>query len=661
MNRAKTRRNKRLADKSAKKINSTEESSSILAEQGPPLAIQQVIDLAVQHHQAGDLLKAEGLYQQILQADPNQPIALHFLGLLSHQTGESNRAVQLIGNALKIKPDYAEAHCNLGLSLKDLGRFDEAVASYIKALAIRPDSALVHSNMGIALKALGQLDQAVASYKKALAIKPDYAEAYSNLGNALRELGQLDEAVENFHKAIVFNPNYAEAYFNRGLTLYALGKLDEAVASYNMTLAIKPSYAEAHYNLGNVIRDMGILDEAVTSYNKAITIKPDYAEAYSNLGNVLKDLGKLDEAMASYNKAITIEPDFVDVHNNLGLLHHDLGKFDKAEVNFNMALSLKPDLAEAHYNLGNTLKDLRKLDAAVACYKKSIVIKSDFAEAYSNLGNILITQGKLEDALKSFNMVQTPYSQAKILECLYALEQYSDFYLKLDKLIKDDTTNIAAASISAFASQQLDRADPYPFCKKSMDSIHVYSCLEGAEDTDKFLCRLVDELENRTSIWNPKGKTTKGGFQSRSDLFINSTGVLADLKKILWARIKKYRSEVISQDSDFIKMFPEEAMLSGWFVRLKKGGYQTEHIHPGGWLSGVIYLRVPKASNNEEGSIEFGLWGYNYPILDENYPRKQIKPKNGDLVLFPSSLFHRTIPFHSDKERVCIAFDLVPK
>jgi Tfp pilus assembly protein PilF len=43
------------------------------------LTIQQAIDLAVQHHQAGDLPKAESVYQQILQTDPNQPVALHLL------------------------------------------------------------------------------------------------------------------------------------------------------------------------------------------------------------------------------------------------------------------------------------------------------------------------------------------------------------------------------------------------------------------------------------------------------------------------------------------------------------------------------------------------------------------------------------------------------
>ena len=70
-------------------------------------SFQQTLDLALQHHIAGDLSKAENIYQQILQTDPNCPDALHLLGVISHQAGKSNRAVDLIKKALIVKPDYA--------------------------------------------------------------------------------------------------------------------------------------------------------------------------------------------------------------------------------------------------------------------------------------------------------------------------------------------------------------------------------------------------------------------------------------------------------------------------------------------------------------------------------------------------------------------------
>ena len=85
------------------------------------LTLQEAIDLAVQHHTSGDLSEAENLYQQVLQADPNQPVALHFLGVIAHQRGDNDRAVDLITKALALKPDYAEAYFNLANILMELG------------------------------------------------------------------------------------------------------------------------------------------------------------------------------------------------------------------------------------------------------------------------------------------------------------------------------------------------------------------------------------------------------------------------------------------------------------------------------------------------------------------------------------------------------------
>ena len=81
-----------------------------MPEQQQRLTIQQAIDLAVQHHNAGRLPQAERIYQQILQIDPNQPVALHLLGVIAHQVGKNDTAVDLIARALALKPDYAEAY-----------------------------------------------------------------------------------------------------------------------------------------------------------------------------------------------------------------------------------------------------------------------------------------------------------------------------------------------------------------------------------------------------------------------------------------------------------------------------------------------------------------------------------------------------------------------
>ena len=52
--------------------------------------------------------------------------------------------------------------------------------------------------------------------------------------------------------------------------------------------------------------------------------------------------------------------------------------------------------------------------------------------------------------------------------------------------------------------------------------------------------------------------------------------------------------------------------LFGWHVILKQQGYQDPHIHPSGWLSGVIYLKVVPSLEKNEGAIEFSLNAQNY-------------------------------------------------
>ena len=67
---------------------------------------------------------------------------------------------------------------------------------------------------------------------------------------------------------------------------------------------------------------------------------------------------------------------------------------------------------------------------------------------------------------------------------------------------------------------------------------------------------------------------------------------------------------------------------------------------------------VPALEKNE-GAIEFSLNG-------EDYHHKKsssliFQPEMGDIVFFPSSLHHKTIPFTTDTDRIIVSFDLMPE
>ena len=66
-------------------------------------------------------------------------------------------------------------------------------------------------------------------------------------------------------------------------------------------------------------------------------------------------------------------------------------------------------------------------------------------------------------------------------------------------------------------------------------------------------------------------------------------------------------------------------------------------------------------SNDKKRSIKFSLDGGIYPKKNHDFPEKIVNLETGDIVLFPSSIFHSTIPFSSKKNRITLAFDVRPK
>ncbi len=87
------------------------------------------LQMALKHHQSGQLQRADSIYQQILQKNPKQPDALNLSGLIAHQTGNNVKAAKLINKAIlnNLKnPDYY----NLGIVLSALGKRRDAIHAY---------------------------------------------------------------------------------------------------------------------------------------------------------------------------------------------------------------------------------------------------------------------------------------------------------------------------------------------------------------------------------------------------------------------------------------------------------------------------------------------------------------------------------------------------
>lgn len=150
------------------------------------------------HHQAGRIDRAEALYLQALEAQPDNADALFLLSVLQHKRGNALEAVNLLTKALAIASNHPEACYNLGVALRDLGRPAEAEASYREALRLRPDCPETHNNLGVALSDLGRPAEALACYDRVLAIRPDDVSAHFGRSRPLLLRGEYAEGWREF-------------------------------------------------------------------------------------------------------------------------------------------------------------------------------------------------------------------------------------------------------------------------------------------------------------------------------------------------------------------------------------------------------------------------------------------------------------------------------
>jgi tetratricopeptide (TPR) repeat protein len=111
------------------------------------------LQMAVAAHRAGRLDEAERLYRTVLATEPDDPNALHLLGVVYRQRGRPQEAAALIAQALQRAPALADAHANLANAYSDMHRFDAAADSYGTALLLGGGGSDTQSRLIVALQA----------------------------------------------------------------------------------------------------------------------------------------------------------------------------------------------------------------------------------------------------------------------------------------------------------------------------------------------------------------------------------------------------------------------------------------------------------------------------------------------------------------------------
>ena len=214
-------------------------------------------------------------------------------------------------------------------------------------------------------------------------------------------------------------------------------------------------------------------------------------------------------------------------------------------------------------------------------------------------------------------------------------------------------------AISNYASSQLNINNNYKFCSNPIECVKKFDLIEEKTLDNFYLQKIEKDILKKT---NKVNTPVVIGFKSVGNLYDIKTPSIHNLKKIIKKYINIYKKKFKEKNSTLIKYWPKKYNINAWYIRLKRGGEVLSHIHDG-WLSGVFYVKKDDKKNisfSKEGELEVSYKLSNLKEFKENNFKKTIYVNKGNLILFPSSLPHRVVPYKGSQARLSIAFDMKP-
>jgi tetratricopeptide (TPR) repeat protein len=586
-----------------------------------------------------------------------------------YETRQYEAAMQLLVNLSRVAPGQAGVWQLLGLAHSQLENAEQAEASFLRALELSPRDPQTLNNLGILYRKTERFEEARAAYCKAVAIQPGFAQAWYNLGLLCNHLEEWADAEAAFGKVLARVPNHAGALVGLGVALGNQRRYAEAIEAYQAALAQDGQRLEALHNLGVALKIEGRWPEAVECLQKAAQIAPDNPRVMHNLGAALRLAGRTDEALAALSRAVELDPDDLDNHHWLSELLWAQGREDFVR-SFESARNRRPQNADLRLQLGLHLMYAGRHEEAERELRDALGFAPERFDIRQALGSVMHEMERYDESLAEFEtaLAQSP-GNLTILDgmghVLLGMGEPDRGLKVFQDLLRHQPHSVAWWAMKATALRMLG-AEEYNWLY-DFDQLVLMTDIEvpaGYRNITEFNEALLAELDQyHYDLRHPLRQSVKGGTQTTDHLFHIQEPHIQMLKRAMEEQINAFVAGLKPDPAHptLCNISKKTEFIGAWSIKNPRGGFHLNHHHDEGWFSGPYYVQLPAVIRADDathqGWVTFGQPGFK--MVDLLEPDLKVTPRPGMMVLFPSYMWHGTIPFDSDEYRVTVAQDTV--